>query len=65
MSYAFINIGQDEMGIIMKNINHGMMEGGRNMFYPKGDNNVGKRGPICGECSFIVISMVDLNLVIT
>jgi len=48
----------------MKNISHSMLEGGPTIFETKGHNTIGKCSPWCGEYSFILIYMEDLNMVI-
>jgi hypothetical protein len=59
-----IQVIQYEMGEIMKDICHGPLECGTDIFYPKGHNPIGKGVPWGGKNNFLLICVTYLDLVI-
>ena len=59
-----VQIGEDEMRQIMKDVIHGPLEGGTNIFNTKGNELVCECAPWCCEGCFVLICIADLNLII-
>jgi hypothetical protein len=52
------------MSEVVKDVGHGALESGFVIFESEGHNSIGKCVPRCGKHNFILIDMVDLNLII-
>lgn len=62
--YKVVQIGEDKMSQIMENVVHGPLEGGAIIFKTEIHDLVHECTQMGCECSFVLICMVNLYLVI-
>jgi hypothetical protein len=59
-----VQVGEDDLSQIMKDVCHRTLEGCVGVFEAEGHDTICKRTPRGNECGFILIGWVNLNLVI-
>jgi hypothetical protein len=63
-SSEIIQVGEDDLSQIMKNVCHGALESGTNILEAKRHDTICKSTPRGSECGFVLIGWVNLNLVV-
>ena len=53
------------MNKVAKTVCHGALEGGSNIFHPKGHDSICECAPRGCECSLVMILFLDMDLVIS
>jgi hypothetical protein len=63
-SSEIVQVGEDDLSQIMKDVCHGMLKSGTSVLEAKRHERIYKSTPRGSECSFVLISWVNLNLVV-
>jgi hypothetical protein len=64
LSSEFIQISENDASKIMKNVGHGLLERSTDIFEPKGHDAIRKGSPRGCKRIFVLICLVDLNLIV-
>jgi hypothetical protein len=64
LSGEIVQVSENDLSQIMKNVCHGMLKSGSGLLEAKRNDMICKSTARGSECSFVLISWVDLNLVV-